>query len=110
MAKLVIGCGYLGSRVASLWLAQGHRVRAMTRGRADELRARGIEPIVGDVRELLDVLSLEPADTVLYAVAPDRRVGNTAAEEVWIEGIDNLMGTVPGWPAPPRIIFISSTG
>src|SRR5947209_6480594 len=85
MAKLIIGCGYLGKRVAALWRRRGHHVRALTRGRAEELCGLGIEPVVGDVRELLDVLALEPADTVLYAVAPDRRAGSATAEEVWIE-------------------------
>ncbi len=110
MAKLIVGCGYLGRRVAALWCGQGHTVRALTRGRAEELRGLGIEPVVGDVRELLDVLALEPAETVLYAVAPDRRAGNVTAEEVWLEGLVNLMGAISGWPAPPRLIFISSTG
>jgi nucleoside-diphosphate-sugar epimerase len=110
MARLVIGCGYLGSRVASLWLAQGHRVRALTRGRADQLRGLGVEPVTGDVRRPRDMLALEPADTVLYAVAPERGGGNSTAEEVWLEGLVNLLCVVRGWPAPPRLLFISSTG
>ncbi len=35
MDKLIIGCGYLGKRVAALWHAQGQRVFATTR-RADD--------------------------------------------------------------------------
>jgi predicted dinucleotide-binding enzyme len=37
--KLIIGCGYLGQRIATLWLAQKHRVFATTRSqtRAIEL-------------------------------------------------------------------------
>ncbi len=31
--KLVVGCGYLGRRIAALWCAQNHRVFAMTRSR-----------------------------------------------------------------------------
>jgi nucleoside-diphosphate-sugar epimerase len=110
VAKLIAGCGYLGRRVAALWRARGHHVRALTRGRADELRALGVEPIVGDVRELLDVLTLEPAETVLYAVAPDRRPGGSTAAEVWVEGLGNLVGAMREWPERPRLLFISSTG
>jgi nucleoside-diphosphate-sugar epimerase len=110
MVKLIIGCGYLGRRVASLWLGQGHTVRALTRGRADELRALGIVPVVGDIREPLDVLTLEPAATVLYAVAPDRRTADAAAEQVWIEGLGYLTGAMREWPTPPRLLFVSSTG
>jgi nucleoside-diphosphate-sugar epimerase len=110
MAKLIVGCGYLGRRVAALWRARGHHVRALTRGRAAELRAQGVDPVVGDVRELIDVLKLEPAETVLYAVAPDRRPGGGTAAEVWVEGLGNLVGAMREWPARPRLLFISSTG
>ena len=52
-AVLIVGCGYLGRRVASRWLAEGRRVFATTRSaaRADELRAAGFEPVVCDVTE-----------------------------------------------------------
>ena len=48
--KLVVGCGYLGRRIAALWCAQNHRVFAMTRStaRADEWRAHGLQPILCD--------------------------------------------------------------
>ena len=41
---LVVGCGYLGSRVAALWRGQGRRVFALTRSRGDELRSRRTGP------------------------------------------------------------------
>ena len=31
MAKLIVGCGYLGGRVARRWLAAGETVYAVTR-------------------------------------------------------------------------------
>ena len=34
MANLIIGCGYLGRRVADLWLRQGKHVAALTRNRS----------------------------------------------------------------------------
>ena len=44
--RLIIGCGYLGGRVASRWLEAGDSVTALTRSesRADEFRSRGIIP------------------------------------------------------------------
>jgi uncharacterized protein YbjT (DUF2867 family) len=41
MAKLILGCGYLGRRVARLWLAAGEEVYAVTRSaeRAELLAA-----------------------------------------------------------------------
>jgi Trk K+ transport system NAD-binding subunit len=43
--KLIVGCGYLGRRVARRWVAQGEAVFALTRSqdRADEFRATRIE-------------------------------------------------------------------
>jgi nucleoside-diphosphate-sugar epimerase len=108
MDKLIIGCGYLGRRVAKRWLAQGHTVHGMTRDKAAELRDLGIRPIVGDVRELLDFAELPQAGTVLYAVAPGRQNGQTP-DEVWIGGIGNLMAFMPEWSVRPRFLFISST-
>lgn len=58
---LIVGAtGVVGQRTARLLLAEGHRVRAMTRDdrRAHELRQQGAEVVVGD---LLDRRSLDRA-------------------------------------------------
>ena len=39
---LIVGCGYLGRRVAARWLAAGRRVAALTRRNAATLAALGI--------------------------------------------------------------------
>ena len=108
MDKLVIGCGYLGRRVAARWLAQGHTVYGMTRDKAAELEALGIRPIVGDVRELLDALDLPAAETVLYAVAPGRNEGQ-GPNDVWLLGLVHVTTALEEWPVRPRLLFISST-
>ena len=108
MDKLIIGCGYLGCRVAKRWLTQGHTVHALTRSREAGLEALGIQPIRGDVRELLDVIPLPPAGTVLYAVAPGRDEGQTP-DDVWLGGLGNVLGAIADWRHRPRLIFISST-
>ena len=53
MAKLVIGCGYLGQRVAAKWTEAGETVFALTRSaeRAEEFQSQGWQPIIGDVTE-----------------------------------------------------------
>lgn len=47
------GTGTLGTKIVSLLLAGGDRVRVLTRdeARATELRSRGVEAIVGDLRD-----------------------------------------------------------
>lgn len=108
MNKLIIGCGYLGQRVAKSWLADGHTVWALTRSatRAEWLASEGIRPIVGDVCLPHTLAGLPTAQTTLYAVGYDRSSGNTQ-HEVAVIGLRNVLqsiGTDPG-----RVISISST-
>ena len=108
MDKLVIGCGYLGRRVAARWLAQGHAVSGMTRDKEAELAALGIRPVRGDVRELLNACELPPAETVLYAAAPGRNEGQ-GPDDVWVVGLAHVTTALEQWPNRPRLLFISST-
>lgn len=105
MSHLIVGCGYLGRRVASRWLEQGQHVVALTRGRSDELRGAGIEPIVGDVLDPASLLRLPRASTLLYAVGLDRSSGKSF-RDVCIGGLSNVLDHVP---MPERFIYISST-
>jgi nucleoside-diphosphate-sugar epimerase len=99
---LILGCGYLGRVVARKWLGQGHRVIALTRSRADELRSVGVETIVGDVTD--PALRLPAADTVLYAVGLDRSTGKSM-REVYLGGLANAIQSLEA----RRFIYISST-
>ncbi|MCA9072616.1 MAG: NAD-binding protein, partial [Planctomycetaceae bacterium] len=51
MRKMVVGCGYLGRRVAMKWAEAGDEVFAMTRSpeRAAEIKNQGWHPILADV-------------------------------------------------------------
>ncbi len=104
----VIGCGYLGGRVAQAWREQGRTVYALTRGRGDELRAAGLTPIVGDVTDpasLAGLRDLPPLDTVLYAVGLDRSAGKPM-REVYVEGVRNVAAALP---VAARWVHVSST-
>ena len=105
--KLVIGCGYLGGRVAQAWVAAGSEVSALTRSgrRADALRQQGIGPLVGDVTRP-DTLHLPQADTVLIAVGYDRDSPATR-RETYVDGLRNVLSALP---PPNRIVYVSSTG
>jgi nucleoside-diphosphate-sugar epimerase len=104
---LIIGCGYLGQRVAPLWREQGRRVFALTRSRSDELRSVGLVPIVGDILQPETLKSLPPARVVLYAVGFDRSSG-AAFREVYIDGLRNVLDALPH--TPERFLYVSSTG
>jgi nucleoside-diphosphate-sugar epimerase len=101
---LILGCGYLGRVVARRWLAAGHRVAALTRSRTADLRALGVEPIVGDVTDPAS-LQLPPVDTVLYAIGLDRSAGK-GMREVYVGGLTNVLNVLP---APRRFLYVSST-
>jgi nucleoside-diphosphate-sugar epimerase len=103
--RLLFGCGYLGRRVASLWLARGHRVVALTRRNADALRAQGVEPLTGDVLDAARLRGLPPASAVLYSVGMDRSSGRTM-REVYVGGLSHVLDTLP--PAG-RFVYASAT-
>ena len=103
ISHFIIGCGYLGRRVARLWLEQGKQVGALTRSRSEEFRKLRIEPIQGDVLD--PDLKLPEVDTLLYAVGLDRSSGRSF-REVYIDGLRNVLEKLP---KPRRFIYVSST-
>ena len=104
--NLIIGCGYLGRRVAARWLRAGRRVAALTRGNSSSLASIGIEPIVGDVLHPESLQRLPPAATVLYAVGMDRSAG-ASMHDVYVGGLKNVLDALPDCA---RFIYVSSTG
>ena len=109
MTKLVIGCGYLGHRVAKQWLDWGNSVAVVTRSdeRAEAFRREGFCPVVGDVTNREFCESLPAAETVLYAVGYDRRAG-VPRRDVVVAGLLNVLNGLDS--ATERLIYVSSTG
>ncbi len=109
MVRLVFGCGYLGQRVATRWLAEGTPVYAVTRSerRAQLLRQIGLQPIVADVTRPETLLDLPAVNTVLFAVGFDRNSDDTI-QQVYVEGLHAVLSAL-GSPVD-RFIYISSTG
>lgn len=109
---LVVGCGYLGLRVARRWVAAGREVFAVTRrsDRAAQLAAEGVRPIVADVTRPASLAGLPAVQTVLYAVGRDPETG-ASPFAVYVEGLlavlDRLAAVAP---APLCVLFVSSTG
>lgn len=101
--SLILGCGYLGARVATLWQQQGRRVIAAARNAAH--LPSGVEPIVCDVLDLASLRNLPPVDTVLYAIGFDRASGATM-RAVYVDGLANVLSHLP---RPKRFIYVSSS-
>lgn len=108
MAKLIIGCGYLGMRVAQHWRDMGETVHAVTRSdeRAEEFRRRGIVPIVADVTNPDQIPALPAVETVLYAVGFDRTAPHDR-RAVYVTGLANMLAALDRDSG--QIIYISST-
>lgn len=108
MRKLIVGCGYLGRRVAHQWLAAGDMVYALTRSpqHAEEFRQLGLHPVIGDVMQASSLNDLPSVDTVLYAVGLDRTSG-FSQRDVYVDGLRNVLTVLRD--KVHRFLYISST-
>ena len=106
MCTLIIGCGFLGRRVAGRCLTAGDRVRGLVRSpaSAEELSRRGIEPVVVDLDRGLPAGFALPAGGKIFYFAPPPSQGNQDPR------VANLLSTVRGQKNPPRIVYLSTTG
>jgi nucleoside-diphosphate-sugar epimerase len=109
MAKLVVGCGYLGARVARKWREYGHSVAMVTRSdeRAEAFRQQGYDAIVADVTRTETLTKLPLAESVLFAVGFDRATSDSI-EAVYAEGMRNLLAAISAETG--RVVYISTTG
>jgi nucleoside-diphosphate-sugar epimerase len=107
MQKLIIGCGYLGGRVADIWMAQGHTVHVLTRSqaRAQEFAHRGMKPIVGDLCDPVSLPEFPAMRSVLFAVGYDASSGRTR-QQVQVEGLKNITERLV---QAEQVIYISSS-
>lgn len=106
MSLLVVGCGYLGERVAREYVHRGSPVFAVTRSpeRAPSLEAIGVRPVIGDVLD--PALDLPAVGRVLYAVGFDRSAG-PSKRSVYVDGLRNVLDRLP--PGVERLVYIGST-
>jgi nucleoside-diphosphate-sugar epimerase len=107
---LVIGCGYLGRRVAERRRAAGLRVFASTRslGHADEFQRAGLEPVLCDVLEPDSLRALPGGADVVYCVGFDRAAGKTM-RNVYVDGLENVLNALDA-ADHGRFVYVSSTG
>lgn len=108
MRKLLIGCGYLGERVARKWLRQGDEVWVLTRSTANAERfaSLGLNPVIGDVLDPESLRKLPQAETVLYAVGFDRSA-QASKRIVYVDGLSNVLSEVGS--TCERFLYVSST-
>jgi len=106
--RLVVGCGYLGERIAHIWREAGDEVYATTRGnRVGGLSRAGLRPIVLDVTQGPRLGDLPEVNTVVFAVGRARRSGATMFD-IHVTGLRAVLDALPG--STGRVIYASSTG
>ena len=106
---LIIGCGYLGGRVAAHWRETIREVFALTRSKetATQFSQHGWNPIIGDITKPESIAPFPEVDTVLLSVGFDRRAGYDI-QTAFVGGIKNTIAKLPSTIS--RLIYISSTG
>jgi nucleoside-diphosphate-sugar epimerase len=109
MTKLIVGCGYLGRRIARRWRDAGNTVAIVTRSevRAEAFRRQGYRAIIADVTRPETLIQLPAAESLLFAVGFDRASQNSI-HEVYAGGVRNLLAALPADTG--RFIYISTTG
>jgi len=107
---LVVGCGYLGRRVARSWQDCGWDVAALTRSRerARDLERAGLAACVGDVTDPDSLAALPAADVALFAVGRDRERTSQTTREISLDGLQNVIDVLAD--RVDCFVFVSSTG
>jgi len=109
MSVAIVGCGYVGSALGVTLARRGVAIVGTTTspGRADELAASGIRPVVLEVADVCALRScVTDCGTVFLMVAPGGRDGDYRA--VYLEGVRNLLLAAAG-SGVRHIVLTSST-
>ena len=106
---LIVGCGYLGKRVARILVERGDRVSATTRsiGRGIGLASMGVEAVVADVMVPESLARLPEVDRVFYCVGFDRSQ-SLPIRDVYVDGLRNALGHLADRVG--RLVYAGSTG
>lgn len=115
--RVLIGCGYLGSRIAKLWRAAGDDAIATSRsGELPlEMLDAGVFPARAEVTQpetlkwmpVASALTGNSIDTLVYSVGYDRSAMSDI-HTVYARGLANVLTAMPS--SVKRVIYISTTG
>ncbi|MDZ7687317.1 MAG: SDR family NAD(P)-dependent oxidoreductase [Halobacteriales archaeon] len=101
MRNLIVGCGFVGTRLARLLVENGEDVTAITRS---GVSIEGVESVERDVTDTS--LELPDADRVFYLVSAGGRDAD-AYRSAYVEGLRN---TLEATPSDASHVYSSSTG
>ncbi|MEX1042258.1 MAG: SDR family oxidoreductase [Pirellulaceae bacterium] len=106
---LVIGCGYLGKRLADRQHQAGTQVWATTRSEetALDFASRGWEPLLADVTQPVSLKQLPEVEVAVYCVGFDPTSGSDR-HTVYADGLSHTLENLP--QSCKRFVLISTTG
>ena len=108
MRVLIVGCGYVGLPLGAELVRLGHEVMGLRRSPAaeGELKAVGIQPLLGDVTQAATLAKLpRDFDWVVNCVAAG---GTENYREVYLQGTRHLIDWLAPNP-PKKFVYTSST-
>ena len=112
MRTLIVGCGYVGTRLGAELVRLGHEVFGVRRS-ADAgpaLKAAGIQPLIADITQLQQLALLPgPFDWIIHLVASSQGGGAADYRQTYFNGTRNLVDWLQGAP-PRKFVYTSSTG
>lgn len=103
---LIVGCGYVGQRVARRLLDEGWEVSGVVRSHrsAESLAELGVVPIVADLDDSSSKFGLPVANKVLFYFVPPSVAGDVDLR------LRNFLATACTADLPTRIVYISTSG
>jgi nucleoside-diphosphate-sugar epimerase len=105
MSTLIVGCGYLGSRIGRQLANRQEPVFGTVRTVGSI--PSGITPLVADVLDPASLVRLPEVDRVVYCVGFDRSAG-IPMRRVYVEGLANVLDVLGR--RTKRVLYVSSTG
>ncbi len=112
MAKpkvLIAGCGYVGTRLAELLLAEGREVAAARRTWGPDA-PKGLEKIVADLTKPGSLRGVKGVRQVVYAASAGQ-FADDAYRSIYVDGVAAALEFAKSAvPAVERFVFVSSTG
>ena len=108
MKVLIIGCGYVGTRLGKELVRRGHQVAGVRRTAAPELPGLGIEPVIADLTIAQEWQALLSGFDVVVNTASSSRGGAFEYRQVYLEGNRRMVGALRESP-PRRYLAVGST-
>jgi nucleoside-diphosphate-sugar epimerase len=102
----IIGCGYVGTRLAQQWGKHNRSCGALARSTAtaDRLQAVGITPHRGDLDDAATLRPLPIAGSILYYLAPPPGTGHHDSR------MRHFVAALDASAPPQQLIYLSTSG